>query len=60
MVIDVKEQIRLLNVRYSWIAVKHYKHFQKQNMIPEQGLLRDHRCEGTNMAYKCKISEAVT
>ena len=28
-------------------------------MTVKQAVLRDHRCERSNMAYKCKISEAV-
>ena len=37
------------------IALKLYKNFQKPNMIAKQENTSDCRCEGRNMAYKCKI-----
>ena len=33
---------------------------RKQIWLSKKEYLRDHRCERTNMAYKCKIFEAVT
>ena len=33
---------------------------KKQIRLPNKEYLRDHRCEGINVAHKCKICEAVT
>ena len=33
---------------------------KKQIWLPNKEYVRDHRCERTNVAYKCKIFEAVT
>ena len=38
---------------------KLHSHLQNQIRLPSTEYQRDHRCEGTNMAYKCKIFEAV-
>ena len=51
-VINMKEQICLLNVKYLWIAVKR-SWLYEQIWLPNEEYLRGHRYEGTYMAYKC-------
>ena len=41
------------------IAVKCHRHLPQTNMTSNKQYLRNHRCERTNMAYRCKMYEAV-
>ena len=38
---------------------KFHMDLKETNMTAKQEYLRGHRCEGTNMPYKCKLFEAV-
>ena len=55
-----EEKIWLLNLKCLRIVGKMYRYMQKTNMTAKQGIFQDHRCEGTNMDYKCQIFEAVS
>ena len=45
--------------RFIGICKKKKQKKQKQIRLPNKKYIRDHRCQRTNIAYKCKIFEVV-